>query len=361
MKITYFLTAILNPNLGESERYTSAVLLRRLFSKEFSSFYPNLPADAQKQIKEHLLLAVQQEQSEALRKKVNSGFCHLKNGFKGLQLLTFYTEKFTFEIYNEILSRRINKMYIFHLKTQVCDLVSEVAQNMVDKDGNIQWQEFLQFMYQCLSSNNSKLKDSCLRMFVALPRAFDSIQPTNTDLVKKIFENCLQRNPADPNSYDVNFQAVRALGTYLADYEDDVHVIKAMTCFLPQFMNVISESVEKQDDDALVKVLIEVAEKVPKFLKPLLNQVMKMNILVVANENYSLNFRQLALEVIVVLTEVQSVPVRKNCVKEITELIPYLLSKLKDFREIIKKLPVIRIIEINENLCYDFKRYDDCD
>lgn len=73
----------------------SAVLLRRLFSTEFMDFYDKLPDLQKKELKDQILLAIQQEQTEQLRHKV-------------------------------------------------CDVASEVARNLIDDDGNNQWPEFLQ-------------------------------------------------------------------------------------------------------------------------------------------------------------------------------------------------------------------------
>lgn len=96
-KLSHLLGAIHNGNLGDDARQMSAVLLRRLFSNEFNEFYPKLPAESQAQLKEQVLLAVQQVQSEQLRHKV-------------------------------------------------CEVVAEVARNLIDDDGNNQWPEFLQVL-----------------------------------------------------------------------------------------------------------------------------------------------------------------------------------------------------------------------
>lgn len=58
-------------------------------------FYPKLPPESQAQLKEQVLLAIQQSQSVQMRHKV-------------------------------------------------CELAAEVARNLIDDDGNNQWPEFLQ-------------------------------------------------------------------------------------------------------------------------------------------------------------------------------------------------------------------------
>lgn len=48
---------------------------------------------------------------------------------------------------------------------QVCDVVAEVARDLIDDDGNNQWPEFLQFLFQYASASDPHLKEAALRMF----------------------------------------------------------------------------------------------------------------------------------------------------------------------------------------------------
>lgn len=75
-----------------------------------------IPPEAQVQLKEQILISVQNDQSDALRRKV-------------------------------------------------CDVAAEVARNLIDDDGNNQWPEFLRFLFQCANSPSPTLKESALRMF----------------------------------------------------------------------------------------------------------------------------------------------------------------------------------------------------
>jgi hypothetical protein len=51
------------------------------------------------------------------------------------------------------------------LRRKVCDMVAEVARNLIDDDGNNQWPEFLRFLFSCANSPVPALKESALRMF----------------------------------------------------------------------------------------------------------------------------------------------------------------------------------------------------
>ncbi|KAG8035883.1 hypothetical protein G9C98_003009 [Cotesia typhae] len=75
-----------------------------------------LPPEAQDELKKQLLLSIQNEQSETIRRKI-------------------------------------------------CEVVAEVARNLIDDDGNNQWPEFLNFLFQCANSPVPALKESALRIF----------------------------------------------------------------------------------------------------------------------------------------------------------------------------------------------------
>lgn len=72
--------------------------------------------EAQVQLKEQILLSVQNEQTDTIRRKV-------------------------------------------------CEVAAEIARNLIDEDGQNQWPEFLQFLFQCANSPSPSLKESALRMF----------------------------------------------------------------------------------------------------------------------------------------------------------------------------------------------------
>lgn len=222
-KVTHLLAAIHNAGIGEESRQMAAVLLRRLFSNEFQEFYPKLPPEAQAQLKDQIILAVQQEQSDQMRRKV-------------------------------------------------CEVIAEVARNLIDDDGNNQWPQFLQFMFHCSNSPDPQMKESALRIFAAVPGVFGNEQTNYLDGIKQM----LQRSLLAQDSYDVRFQAVRAVGSFILLHDKEMPILKHFADLLPSMIQVTMESIELQDDDGLLKVLIDLAETTPKFLRPQLQQVFEL-------------------------------------------------------------------------------------
>ncbi|GLV41396.1 Karyopherin beta 3 [Carabus blaptoides fortunei] len=279
-KVTYLLAAIHNAGIGEEAQQMSAVLLRRLFSSEFQDFYPKLLAEGQAQLKEQVILAVQQEQSDAMRRKV-------------------------------------------------CEVIAEVARNLIDDDGNNQWPEFLQFMFQCANAPNLQLKESALRIFAAVPGVFGNQQTNYLDLIKQM----LQQSLITQESYDVRFQAVRAVGSFILLHDKEMPILKHFADLLPTMMQVTMESIDKQDDDGLLKVLIDLAETTPKFLRPQLQQIFELCMKVFSDAEQMDGWRHMALEVMVTLAETAPGMVRKVADKYVVALVPLVLNMMTDIDE----------------------------
>lgn len=69
-KVVHLVGAVQNVELGEEGRQTAAVLLRRLLSAEFFEFFPKLPFEQQVLLREQLLLSLQMDVTQQLRRKV---------------------------------------------------------------------------------------------------------------------------------------------------------------------------------------------------------------------------------------------------------------------------------------------------
>ncbi|KAK0159718.1 hypothetical protein PV327_010803 [Microctonus hyperodae] len=279
-KVTCLLQSICSPHLAEEIRGMAAVLLRRLFSAEFMDFYPKIPPEAQAELKKQILLTVQNEQSDIIRRKV-------------------------------------------------CEVAAEVARNMIDDDGNNQWPEFLQFLFQCANGPVPALKESALRIFTSVPGVFGNQQANYLDLIKQM----LQQSVMDTAHYEVQFQAVRAIGEFIILHHKENNILKHFGELLPAVVQVTVQSVAKQEDEALLKVLIDMAESTPKFLRPQLENIMEMCMKIFSNEDMGDSWRQLALEVLVTLSETAPAMVRKVGAKFIGELVPLVLQMMTDLDE----------------------------
>nr|CAD7200083.1 unnamed protein product [Timema douglasi] len=96
---------------------------------------------------------------------------------------------------------------------------------------------------------------------------------------------------------------------------------------------VVLESVEKQDDDALLKCLIDLSETTPKFLRMQLDAILELCMKIVSNEDMPDSWRHLALEVIVTMSETAPAMLRKVGAKYIPLLVPIILKMMTDIED----------------------------
>lgn len=76
--------------------------------------------------------------------------------------------------------------------------------------------------------------------------------------------------------FQVRFQAFQAASAFALLHEKEQAILKHMEPLLPHMVAILAESVEKSDDEALLKCLIEMAETTPKFLRSHLEPIVEM-------------------------------------------------------------------------------------
>ncbi|CAH0600347.1 unnamed protein product [Chrysodeixis includens] len=273
-KVVHLVGAIQNADVGEEGRQTAAVLLRRLLSAEFFEFFPKLPFEQQTALREQLLLTLQMEVSQSLRRKI-------------------------------------------------CDVVSELARNHIDDDGVNQWPEFLQFMFNCAGAQDPNIQEAGIRMFTSVPGVFGHRQNENLVVIKRMLLTALQST-----SEALRTQAVKAVGAFILLHEKEPAIHKHFSDLLLPLMQVVVQSIEKSDDDSALKVLIELAESAPKFLRPQLGPIFQVCIKVVGDTDADDNWRQLALEAMVTLCETAPAMVRKQVPNGVSLLTPLVLEMM---------------------------------
>jgi len=279
-KVSFLLTAISNSaGVAEDGRQLAAVMLRRLFSSEFEEFYAKLPDEQKTQLKNQILLCVQNEPNKGVRRKV-------------------------------------------------ADLAAEVARNLTDDDGNNLWPEFLKFLFDCASSTNPEIKECALHMFSSIPTVFGNQEAQYVDVIKQMLQSSLT-----DQSYEVRFTAVKASGNYLLLHDEDSGLQKHFADLLGPIMQVTVQSVEKQDDEACLKSLIDIAEAMPKYLRPQLEQIFQLCLKMIENEELGESWRHLALELIVTTAETAPAMVRKvvgSCVGLVVQACLKMMTDLED-------------------------------
>ncbi|GFR78745.1 importin-5 [Elysia marginata] len=257
-KMVCLIQTIRNMEVPVEQRSLAAVLLRRLFTTNFEALWPQIAPEMQAGVKQELMTAVHQETTPALRKKV-------------------------------------------------CDAFAELARNMLDENNDMQWPEALKFLFECASSENPVLKENALHILSAVPGVFGNQQAQYLEVIKQMLGAAL----SDRNNPQVCFEAVKATTAFLVNNDKETTILNHFKDLLPFLIQGITDSVRAQEDDSLLKCLIELSENVPKFLRSQLEHVFELCLEVVSESNIDDTWRQLALEVIVTMSETAPPMVRK--------------------------------------------------
>lgn len=104
-----------------------------------------------------------------------------------------------------------------------------------------------------------------------------------------------------------------------------------MTSFDSQVIHLSLE--QGDDDDALIQVLIELAETTPKYLRPQIQAIFQMCTKVLADVKAEDSIRQFCLEVMVTLAESAPAMVRKQALPQVAQLTPLVLSIMADLED----------------------------
>ncbi|RXN01964.1 Importin-5 [Acipenser ruthenus] len=277
-KITFLLQAVRDATVAEEARQMAAVLLRRLLSSAFDEVYPTLPEDMQNAIKTELLMGIQTEASPGIRKKV-------------------------------------------------CDIAAELARNLIDDDGNNQWPEVLKFLFDSVSSQDVGLRESALHIFWNFPGIFGNQQQHYLEVIKRMLVQCMQDQEHPP----IRTLAARAAASFVLSNESNTPLLKHFADLLPGVLQAVNESCY-QNDDSVLKSLVEIADTAPKYLRPNLEATLQLSLKLCADTSLSNMQRQLALEVIVTLSETGSAMLRKHT-NLVEQSIPQMLAMMVDLEE----------------------------
>ena len=224
--------------------------------------------------------------------------------------------------------------------------MAEVARNLIDDDGNNMWPEFLQFLFKLASAPEPEKKESALRMFSSVPSVFGNQEGQYIEVIKSMLLSSL----TDASSFEVRFAGVQAAVSFLLMHEKESNMQKHMQDLLLPILTVTMESVEKGDDDAALKSLIDLAENCPKFLRPQLDQLFAACIKIFSDKEQIESWRHLALEIIVTLAETAPAMVRKVAGAHLATAIQV---NIRSIRHIANGLPTLMMSKLLTHVLYD--------
>lgn len=226
-----------------------AILLRKLITKDDVSLWPQLSPVTQTAVKGQLLLCVQREEGKSICKKL-------------------------------------------------CDTVAELAAGILEEG---MWPELLPFMFQCVSSDSMRQRESALLMFAQLAQYIGPQLRAYLPTLHTIFQQCLS---ADASS-DVRIAALRATTNFVQTLETAVER-ESFQDLLPGMLQTLSLALNNGEEAAAQEALemfIEVAGTEPRFLRCRLVEVVGNMLQIAEAEELEEGTRHLAVEFLITLAE----------------------------------------------------------
>ncbi|KAJ7541709.1 hypothetical protein O6H91_10G072300 [Diphasiastrum complanatum] len=230
-------------------RAMSAILLRKLITKDDVSLWPQLNASVQTTVKAQLLICVQREEGKSILKKL-------------------------------------------------CDTVAELAAGILEEG---MWPELLPFMFQCVSSDSPKLQESALLMFAQLAQYMGPQLRSHLPTLHAVFQQSLSAN----TSSDVRIAALRATTSFVQTLESQQER-DGFQDLLPGMMQTLSLALNNHEEataQEALEMFIEVAGSEPRFLRRQLVEVVGHMLQIAEAGELEEGTRHLAVEFLLTLAE----------------------------------------------------------
>eukprot|EP00252_Welwitschia_mirabilis_P001402 TRINITY_DN11268_c0_g1_i1.p1 TRINITY_DN11268_c0_g1~~TRINITY_DN11268_c0_g1_i1.p1 ORF type:complete len:1174 (+),score=249.39 TRINITY_DN11268_c0_g1_i1:398-3523(+) len=227
----------------------AAILLRKQITRDETYIWPRLAPNTQNVIKGSLLACLQREEAKSIVKKL-------------------------------------------------CDTVAELAATIIE-DG--QWPELLPFMFQCVSSDNPRLKESALLLFAQLSQFIAEHLHPHLETLHGVFQRCL----SPPCTAEVRIAALGATTNFVQTIESPSDREKFQD-LIPLMMQTLTEALNRGEEataQEALEMFIELAGTEPRFLRRQIVDVVSSMLQIAEAESLEEGTRHLAIEFIITLAE----------------------------------------------------------
>ncbi|XP_010531149.1 PREDICTED: importin-5-like isoform X1 [Tarenaya hassleriana] len=231
-------------------RAMSAVLLRKLLTRDDAYLWPRLSLSTQSSLKSSMLSCIQRDDTKSISKKI-------------------------------------------------CDTVSELASGILPENG---WPELLPFVFQCVSSDSPKLQESA---FLILAQLSQYVGETLTPHIKHlhgVFLQCLNCNVA---CSDVKIAALNAVISFIQCLSNSTERDRFQDV-LPAMIRTLTESLNNGNEvtaQEALELLIELAGTEPRFLRRQIVDVVGSMLQIAEADSLEEGTRHLAIEFLITLAE----------------------------------------------------------
>ncbi|GFY42544.1 importin-5 [Trichonephila inaurata madagascariensis] len=216
------------------------------------------------------------------------------------------------------------------LKRKMCEVVSELARNCIDDDGNNNWPDFLKYLFEWASSSDPSGREIALLLFASVPGIFGNQQSRYVDVI----HGMLSRSLTD-ESKKVRYVAVRATCNFLLTNEKELQVLKQFVDCVNLIIQFFSQEVDSEgsEPEEILEHLVESIESCPSLFRENLNELLQLCFKTLTDSRPSESCKHLCLEVIVTLCEASSSMIKKSAARQISVALSIILSMMTDIEE----------------------------
>lgn len=185
----------------------AAVLLRRLFSNDFEDFFPNLPLEGKNQLKEQLLLAVHNETSPNIRKKVCDVVAEMARNLIGnfILLTAFFLILVRKMVYWAVILKFVFVSWI--VKMTMATICGQNSWSFYSTVPIPRFQRWKRAVFKCLGKKycsfafisllsltdiTAAISGALVGCFRAVPGIFGNVQNQYLDVIKQMLLQSLQ-------------------------------------------------------------------------------------------------------------------------------------------------------------------------
>ncbi|CAK9182059.1 unnamed protein product, partial [Ilex paraguariensis] len=215
------------------------------------------------------------------------------------------------------------------INKKLCDTVSELAASLLPEN---QWPDFLPFLFQCVTSDNMKNRESALLIFAQLAQYIGETLNLPLENLHSVLLQCLGTGMDS----DVRIAALGAAINFIQCLEG--RVLDKFRDLLPLMMSTLTEALNCGNEAAAseaLELLIELAGTEPRFLRRQIVEVVGTMLQIAGAESLEEGTRHLAIEFVVTLAEARErAPgmVRKmpQFVRKLFEILMKMLEDIED-------------------------------
>eukprot|EP00286_Rhodomonas_abbreviata_P029484 CAMPEP_0181305524 /NCGR_PEP_ID=MMETSP1101-20121128/9780_1 /TAXON_ID=46948 /ORGANISM="Rhodomonas abbreviata, Strain Caron Lab Isolate" /LENGTH=1099 /DNA_ID=CAMNT_0023411455 /DNA_START=102 /DNA_END=3401 /DNA_ORIENTATION=- len=239
----------------QAVRALTAVMFRKRVTQ---AFFAKLSLPTQAAVKQSLLQAVQQEQDNAVRRKI-------------------------------------------------ADTTGEIAAMIM---GAGDWPEIMPFIFEAAKSPTATLRESSMLIFSRLTFVASEKMVGSLGSLKELLGTALQ----DPVK-EVKLSALNATACMVQALSKFEQHIASLTDMIPAMVSILTAALNEPDEEAArtaIEEFISIAEEAPKFFRKHMDPMIQMAIQIVTAQNLEEETRFLAVELLVTLAEQAPTMMRKQ-------------------------------------------------